>query len=151
MFQLTAARRRLDGNWWIGDTDTLFQLTAARRRLAASLPRLYRASLFQLTAARRRLVLANFASAFNDGVSTHSRPKAAGSYTTAPRSTPSRFNSQPPEGGWLSIKILYYAPIVSTHSRPKAAGRARCKSSSPSTPFQLTAARRRLACWLHFV
>ena len=56
MFQLTAARRRLglpvrttkrnpwvsthsrpkaagNGNWWIGDTDTLFQLTAARRRL----------------------------------------------------------------------------------------------------------------------
>ena len=78
-------------------------------------------------------------------VSTHSRPKAAGSraHTSAPRAkvfqltaaqrrlgrrhsgniAGSRFNSQPPEGGWAT---------------PSAA-------LLPSTKFQLTAARRRLA------
>ena len=57
-------------------------------------------ALFQLTAARRRL--AN---------------------VTCTEQT-SRFNSQPPEGGWLAIIIpTVYALGVSTHSRPKAAGR----------------------------
>ena len=34
-------------------------------------------------------------------VSTHSRPKAAGSWYRRPLSTHKRFNTQPPEGGWL--------------------------------------------------
>ena len=78
------------------------------------------------------------------------------------------FNSQPPEGGWLSAPYCLNPSRVSTHSRPKAAGHERpraparrCSFNSqppeggwvtnkpPSTapkPFQLTAARRRLAC-----
>ena len=33
------------------------------------------------------------------------------------------FNTQPPEGGWSSIRAnLSDLPTVSTHSRPKAAG-----------------------------
>ena len=80
-----------------------------------------------------------------DCVSTHSRPKAAGSvsapflyaqggFNTQPpeggwmcqqhasRRT-WRFNTQPPEGGWrrLGLSKRYYSH-VSTHSRPKAAG-----------------------------
>ena len=54
-------------------------------------------------------------------VSTHSRPKAAG--------TPTRrfvylkcFNTQPPEGGCFQHRHDVLERYVSTHSRPKAAG-----------------------------
>ena len=56
--------------------------------------------MFQLTAARRRLGL-------------------AGKVGSLPIS---RFNSQPPEGGWQHFGRGYYSAAVSTHSRPKAAG-----------------------------
>ena len=78
------------------------------------------------------------------GVSTHSRPKAAGKapskgetklkwfqHTAARRrmaknpqtiTNHMRFNTQPPEGGWKSLKARIIQLIVSTHSRPKAAG-----------------------------
>ena len=36
-------------------------------------------------------------------VSTHSRPKAAGCHLAAAAATRTRFNTQPPEGGWLSL------------------------------------------------
>ena len=40
------------------------------------------------------------------------------------RRTKPRFNTQPPEGGWLElIEFLMSFVQVSTHSRPKAAGR----------------------------
>ena len=55
---------------------------------------------FQHTAARRRLVPCGTSITFLFGVSTHSRPKAAG---LQHRITPvflARFNTQPPEGGW---------------------------------------------------
>ena len=77
-------------------------------------------------------------------VSTHSRPKAAGSirssdehyavmfqHTAARRrleipngsKTPSAcFNTQPPEGGWYRLAHCPARKLVSTHSRPKAAG-----------------------------
>ena len=78
---------------------------------------------FQHTAARRRLVAidiyAFFATCcFNtqppeggwlnpnrkqvvDTVSTHSRPKAAGSDLRPRDEAMARFNTQPPEGGWI--------------------------------------------------
>ena len=34
-----------------------------------------------------------------------------------------RFNTQPPEGGWLIHTLYFDLRSVSTHSRPKAAGR----------------------------
>ena len=78
-------------------------------------------------------------------VSTHSRPKAAGTcnprllnawamfqHTAARRrlgrqrrrpSSRCCFNTQPPEGGWQQIYDRLHLPYtVSTHSRPKAAG-----------------------------
>ena len=55
-------------------------------------------------------------------VSTHSRPKAAGSTPTLKRVSIWRFNTQPPEGGWTADKIKRRKRRVSTHSRPKAAG-----------------------------
>ncbi len=56
------------------------------------------------------------------GVSTHSRPKAAGFYRAFCQQQAYRFNSQPPEGGWSFTS-----------------GSNRCQLE-----FQLTAARRRL-------
>ena len=35
-------------------------------------------------------------------VSTHSRPKAAGGRRRGGAAKPASFNSQPPEGGWMS-------------------------------------------------
>ena len=58
-----------------------FQLTAARRRLEPLLPKWIAFPKFQLTAARRRL---------------------GGVVFTPPPAT-WRFNSQPPEGGWILV------------------------------------------------
>ena len=48
-------------------------------------------------------------------VSTHSRPKAAAASSWLPFSWSERFNTQPPEGGWASLKSLapsgFVAPI----------------------------------------
>ena len=57
---------------------TTFQHTAARRRLAARADRYRYAVLFQHTAARRRLESSGLGTPYPKGVSTHSRPKAAG-------------------------------------------------------------------------
>ena len=85
--------------------------------------------MFQHTAARRRLAQSGSPSPLPKGVSTHSRPKAAGllkaflitfslGFNTQPPeggwegfiSCPPatwRFNTQPPEGGWWIIKPLF--------------------------------------------
>ena len=56
-------------------------------------------------------------------VSTHSRLKAAGKIAFQDGMSDGSFNTQPPEGGWLSqIKQAISADDVSTHSRLKAAG-----------------------------
>ena len=98
---------------------------------------------FQHTAARRRLAL-NLKTLFAYfQVSTHSRPKAAGSLLGgggvdgAFQHTAARRR--------LGIDTVHrrHADTVSTHSRPKAAGKP-LKSSATTTRFQHTAARRRL-------
>ena len=66
------------------------------QRASASSPHLRR---FQLTAARRRLRFAQHICAGPFVVSTHSRPKAAASFTGRAELASQRFNSQPPEGG----------------------------------------------------
>ena len=78
--------------------------------------------LFQLTAARRRLGKVVVAGQIEKLVSTHSRPKAAGSLICAVLLAVICFNSQPPEGGWFMFDY----------------------SEVPQGVFQLTAARRRL-------
>ena len=105
------------------------------------------ADVFQHTAARRRLGSCFMAAARSDGVSTHSRPKAAGLitagwyiYSSWFQHTAARrrlgvgklffcwlaysFNTQPPEGGWQISASSFHA---------------KCR-------FQHTAARRRLGC-----
>ena len=55
-------------------------------------------------------------------VSTHSRPKAAGLIIDTKCSWDIGFNTQPPEGGWQQYRPSSFPFKVSTHSRPKAAG-----------------------------
>ena len=92
----------------------LFQHTAARRRLGISADVLNLAEMFQHTAARRRL-----------------GPKPSNSAVN------SRFNTQPPEGGWRHLCMPFLRlRLVSTHSRPKAAGPAQsdvCETRGVST------------------
>ena len=57
--------------------------------------------LFQHTAARRRLAGAVDVITALSGVSTHSRPKAAGYRQFAIAAKNGSFNTQPPEGGWF--------------------------------------------------
>ena len=77
---------------------------------------------FQHTAARRRLGRNLFVSKLARLVSTHSRPKAAGTRTGRSTTTRRSFNTQPPEGGWNRAYRDCFGQTVSTHSRPKAAG-----------------------------
>ena len=77
-----------------------FQHTAARRRLAALFTIHSIAEMFQHTAARRRLAVELLHAHILSHVSTHSRPKAAGT----------------------GVRVGGVEVLVSTHSRPKAAG-----------------------------
>ena len=79
--------------------------------------------LFQHTAARRRLALVSYEGLSVATVSTHSRPKAAGSVVDVKSDDLKSFNTQPPEGGWA----CHVANVPE------------------GSPFQHTAARRRLA------
>ena len=96
-----------EGGWHIGSSRkaTKFQHTAARRRLAGA------------TAGVRRF----------GGVSTHSRPKAAGGGVLICRRCWEGFNTQPPEGGWFDDSF----------------------SGGLPAKFQHTAARRRLVSYLN--
>ena len=100
----------------------MFQHTAARRRLDFHAFFLVRIKRFQHTAARRRLVLLNVYYNPDIGVSTHSRPKAAGwlNGTVTLRHAVST-HSRPKAAGFQAISTKH-AYLVSTHSRPKAAG-----------------------------
>ena len=122
LFQLTAARRRLDA-YRCGQTGALgvsthsrpkaagyrtgwrcrqncrFQLTAARRRLGLSCLDWWLRNRFQLTAARRRLVtdeqITIIFSRFNS-----QPPEGGWVRPISPKGSGKSFNSQPPEGGW---------------------------------------------------
>ena len=99
-FQHTAARRRLALLEIDQAVKYVFQHTAARRRLVAMMLANEAKAEFQHTAARRRLVRYRNTALKRSSVSTHSRPKAAG-----------------------SVHLMTYVRFaVSTHSRPKAAG-----------------------------
>ena len=122
---------------------------------------------FQHTAARRRLDLQLTLNLGFGFVSTHSRPKAAGLGIITKLRGDTRFNTQPPEGGWFFALLNKMHPIlfqhtaarrrlavdmiddvanktVSTHSRPKAAGYYLHPKFLFLLQFQHTAARRRL-------
>ena len=102
----------------------------------------------------------------NQGVSIHSRPKAAGDgqkkkrplfvfqHTAArrrlghhrhrPVRRSQRFNTQPPEGGWLTQVLSADAGAGFQHTAARRRLAPPSKKPNPYRPFQHTAARRRL-------
>ena len=52
----------------------------------------------------------------NGAVSTHSRPKAAGLLPSHPAGNHRRFNTQPPEGGWVQTKTVMTSLLVFQHT-----------------------------------
>ena len=122
-----------------------FQHTAARRRLGNTAAPAGSVRLFQHTAARRRLDLSGIVDITAYIVSTHSRPKAAGSNKFV-SSTERSFQHT---AARRRLELMFYCQVmqelVSTHSRPKAAGRVRISTKPIFLWFQHTAARRRLA------
>ena len=83
-FQHTAARRRLEVAFEKVGSQAVFQHTAARRRLVSVIILFSLTMKFQHTAARRRLVAHATSNKPLSEVSTHSRPKAAGTATEHP-------------------------------------------------------------------
>ena len=67
---------------------------------------LFGEQMFQLTAARRRLDANLSVEVVTNGVSTHSRPKAAGKLSSHSGQYSIGFNSQPPEGGWTPTDAM---------------------------------------------
>ena len=145
-----------------------FQHTAARRRLGTSILQIISRIRFQHTAARRRL--GDYAHLYLIGmdVSTHSRPKAAGTGTPATTLIRMSFNTQPPEGGWPTpVGNLRPTDCGFNTQPPEGGWKANTGSSSEASGFntqppeggwassalisafaklfQHTAARRRLA------
>ena len=99
---------------------------------------------FQHTAARRRLHPGDSNSYYRVMVSTHSRAEAVALFDRTFHESQQCFNTQPPKGGcYTNFPSIPPPFFVSTHSHPKAAATLPC-ASSPSLPFQHTAARRRL-------
>ena len=125
MFQHTAARRRLALSAVNVNDKVEFQHTAARRRLG-QYRRVQRVCFRVSTHSRPKAAgtMDGYAACEGD-VSTHSRPKAAGRYLENQRQKRNGFNTQPPEGGWTTTR----------------------QSLLASNKFQHTAARRRLGRW----
>ena len=100
---------------------------------------------FQHTAARRRLACLVFVGAVHAFVSTHSRPKAAGFDGPFPIACIERFNTQPPEGGWLSGRSWQPEQDAFQHTAARRRLELYLVVCVHQQLFQHTAARRRLA------
>ena len=113
-----------------------FQHTAARRRLGSVMRPLDGTAAFQHTAARRRLGSYRFWPKYHEPVSTHSRPKAAGSFENGDGIQPIvvSTHSRPKAAGFLKIDHELII-CVSTHSRLKAAGCRRLARRPSETCF----------------
>ena len=77
---------------------------------------------FQLTAARRRLDSDQATPLSEVTVSTHSRPKAAGTFITDSKGRLIVSTHSRPKAAGCSVLSTPDSDLVSTHSRPKAAG-----------------------------
>ena len=164
MFQHTAARRRLLSDKYPLTAGEKFQHTAARRRLLFLVMLFGRKKSFNTQPPEGGCTV-HTGRAGNRKVSTHSRPKAAGQRLGILQSQHERFNTQPPEGGCNDFTFCRCRYCVSTHSRPKAAAKNTARRNTRRSfntqppeggcrvnrkgqvisPFQHTAARRRLA------
>ena len=100
-FQHTAARRRLEG---VGVAVFVQEVvsTHSRPKAAGMIHQRFNVGAIVSTHSRPKAAgLQEVNILLNTGVSTHSRPKAAGLQFPHVRPPPSRFNTQPPEGGWV--------------------------------------------------
>ena len=77
-------------------------------------------------------------------VSTHSRPKAAGSVYCSNQSTLFCFNTQPPEGGWMRKLAVIAFTLLFQHTAARRRLGATHIGIVSCKRFQHTAARRRL-------
>ena len=99
---------------------------------------------FQHTAARRRLANTIMQDNPEDGVSTHSRPKAAGPTFAVSAKDRTGFNTQPPEGGWLLVgERVSFVSCFNTQP-PEGGWESPQLLNIITNLFQHTAARRRL-------
>ena len=135
MFQHAAARRRLAKHRARKPScKSTFQHAAARRRLAAVKIAFLSFFSFNTQPPEGGWLLAVAVRRFVNIVSTRSRPKAAGSvsakssatdwqfqhaaarrrlaFPLAARALARCFNTQPPEGGWVSDQTLYTSNLV---------------------------------------
>ena len=78
-------------------------------------------------------------------VSTHSRPKAAGSTVSDVNLTRKCFNTQPPEGGWAVFSSTSISRLKFQHTAARRRLGHRSVFGYIGDKFQHTAARRRLA------
>ena len=123
-----------------------FQHTAARRRLVVISHTITPVVSFQHTAARRRLgALPAWQRLKFDVVSTHSRPKAAGTNANFLFQIFHSFNTQPPEGGWEINPDSAWVAYQFQHTAARRRLDADLFGNVLNKTFQHTAARRRLA------
>ena len=80
-----------------------------------------------------------------DIVSTHSRPKAAGRSCLTLLSVWLRFNTQPPEGGWMDSNLNRMRKAEFQHTAARRRLGQPVHNVDIPVRFQHTAARRRLA------
>ena len=122
----------------------MFQHTAARRRLAGTSGRPY-CSLPVSTHSRPKAAGTEQGKRqYADDVSTHSRPKAAGHNQKKIRRIAMVSTHSRPKAAGAFLKSYKHLCYVSTHSRPKAAGHPPLPRWAAVKTFQHTAARRRL-------
>ena len=120
-----------------------FQHTAARRRLGFFSIFMVRCAGFNTQPPEggwRRYA----ATAGRFGVSTHSRPKAAGYRKFAALCRSFSFNTQPPEGGWGDYGLNVYREDGFNTQPPEGGWKIALKDITETWWFQHTAARRRL-------
>ena len=121
----------------------MFQHTAARRRLEKGIRRWFDSKTFQHTAARRRLGLTAHQNQRKHCVSTHSRPKAAGSRRRCGLSGSSfQHTAARRRLGLAPFRLSFVRRFQHTAARRRLAVRPFCRYSDHK--FQHTAARRRL-------
>ena len=144
MFQHTAARRRLALSAVNVNDKVEFQHTAARRRLG-QYRRVQRVCFRVSTHSRPKAAgtMDGYAACEGD-VSTHSRPKAAGRYLENQRQKRNGFNTQPPEGGWAYGEIIPERTVSFQHTAARRRLVRTIAKKINEKEFQHTAARRRL-------
>ena len=143
-FQHTAARRRLADTSNASAISNKFQHTAARRRLAQ--PPLGLVSITVVSTHSRPKAAGTASDNIKDliDVSTHSRPKAAGTARRLSLFVRNRFNTQPPEGGWLPHGRRCGSTNCFNTQPPEGGWVALPYYAKREPMFQHTAARRRL-------